>query len=149
MPIGKKSILRVAEGALGENAAPMTVETPAAEVEAKTVAAVAATPVVEEAGDAPATTVEKTIVKGTAKKAAKPAAKKPAAKKPAAKKATAKKPEAEEKKAPELVGQAAAATPAPKKRGRKPGSKNKPAAPVAIPALGAVAIGEELPIYLL
>ena len=157
MPIGKSSISRVAEGALGENAAPLSVDTPATEVEVKTVTAIAETPATPEKGDAPATTVEKTIVKGAAKK--KPAAKKTTAKKPAAKKATPKKPtakkaEAEEKKAPELVGQAAAATPAPKKRGRKPGSKNKPAAapvvaPHAVSAPGAVAIGEDLPIYLL
>ena len=41
MPIGKKSILRVAEGALGENAAPLSIETAATEVERETVAAIA------------------------------------------------------------------------------------------------------------
>ena len=89
MPIGKKSILRVAEGALGENAAPLSIETAATEVERETVAAIAETPVVEEKGDTPATTVEKTVVKGAAKK--KPAAKTPAAKKTAEKKPSEKK----------------------------------------------------------
>lgn len=149
MPIGKSSIHRVAEGALGENAAPLTVETPAVEVEQESVTAVAEPPVEVEAGDTPATTVEKTIVRSTARKAKKPAAKKPAAKKAVAKKPAAKKTVDEEKKAPELIGQAAAATPAPKKRGRKPGSKNKPAAPATVRAQGAVAIGEDLPVYLL
>ena len=172
MPIGKNSISRVAEGIESPNAAPMNVvETPAevtVEVEKTIVeSTAAATP---EKGEATtATEIEKTIVESTAKK---PAAKKPAAKKPV-KKAAAKKaapkaakkeekaPAAEDKKAPELIGQAVAA-PTPKKRGRKPGSKNKPktvaVAPterkprtrrVAAKASSLIAIGEELPVYLL
>ena len=152
MPIGKSSISRVAAGLDNENAAPLVTETPATEVEKKIVEATSDAPVAPEAGDTAATTVEKTIVKSTAKKKA--PAKKPTAKKAAPKKAEEKP--AEEKKAPELIGQAVAA---PKKRGRKPGTKNKPkAAPVAVKApraaakkaaLSAIAIGEELPVYLL
>ena len=152
MPIGKSSISRVAAGLDNENAAPLVADTPATEVEKKIVEATSEAPVAPEAGDTAATTVEKTIVKSTAKK--KTPAKKPAVKKAAPKKAEEKP--AEEKKAPELIGQAVAA---PKKRGRKPGSKNKPkAAPVAVKAPRAaakkaipatVAIGEELPVYLL
>ena len=156
MPIGKSSISRVAAGLDNENAAPLVTDTPATEGEKKIVEATSDAPLAPEAGEAAATTVEKTIVKSTAKKTT---AKKPAAKKAAPKKATEKKAEekpAEEKKAPELIGQAVAA---PKKRGRKPGSKNKPkAAPAAVKApraaakktaLSAIAIGEELPVYLL
>ena len=157
MPIGKSSISRVAAGLDNENAAPLVTDTPATEVEKKIVEATSDAPLAPEAGEAAATTVEKTIVKSTAKKKA--PAKKPAAKKEAPKKAAEKKAEEkpqEEKKAPELIGQAVAA---PKKRGRKPGTKNKPkAAPVAVKApraaakkaaLSAIAIGEELPVYLL
>ena len=152
MPIGKSSISRVAAGLDNENAAPLVTDTPATEVEKKIVEATSDAPIAPEAGEAAATTVEKTIVKSTAKKKA--PAKKPTAKKAAPKKAEEKP--AEEKKAPELIGQAVAA---PKKRGRKPGTKNKPkAAPVAVKApraaakkaaLSAIAIGEELPVYLL
>ncbi len=162
MPIGKNSISRVAEGIESPNAAPMNVtETPAevtVEIEKKVVESTAAAPTAEKGEVTPATQIEKKIVESTAKK---PAAKKPAAKKTAPKtaKKTVKAPAAEQTAAPELIGQAAAA-PAPKKRGRKPGSKNKPktAAPVARkprtrriarPASPAIAIGEELPVYLL
>ena len=154
MPIGKNSISRVAEGLDSANAAPLAAEmpvaeTPATEVEKKIVEATSEAPLTPEKGETVATAVEKKTVKSTAKKAP--------AKKPAAKKATKKTEEkaTEEKKAPELVGQAVAA---PKKRGRKPGSKNKPKATVAVkaprvvaakPAISAVAIGEELPVYLL
>lgn len=166
MPIGKNSINRVAQG-LDEAAMPMTAEV-AVTTEVTSVEATATAPAIPEKDDTVPTAIEKTIVKSTAKK---PAAKKPAAKKPTAKKAAPKAPAAEvteakeeakeEAKAPELIGQAVAA-PAPKKRGRKPGSKNKkkPAA-VAAPkrrvgrparkpaAATAFAIGEELPVYLL
>ena len=173
MPIGKNSISRVAEGIESPNAAPMNVvETPAevtVEVEKKIVESTAEAITPEKGEATVATEIEKKIVESTAKK---PATKKPATKKPATKKAapkTAKKPAAkkaegapaaEQTKAPELIGQAVAA-PAPKKRGRKPGSKNKPKAAVApvaeskprtrrvAKAASAIAIGEELPVYLL
>lgn len=144
MSIGKTSINRVAAGLENEEAAaPLQAEIPAV-------------------------TVEKKIVEGTAATAEKkPAAKKPAAKKPAAKKPAEKKPtekKAEEKEtkeatvAPELVGQAVAAPAV--RRGRKPGSKNKPKAqkkpaariPRAVETVHSfygVAIGEELPVHLL
>ena len=152
MPIGKNSIGRVAAGLDSANAAPLTPDTtPATEVEKKIVEATSEAPVAPEVGDAPAVTVEKKTVKSTAKKAP---AKKTTTKKTEAK--PAEKADAEEKKAPELIGQAVAA---PKKRGRKPGTKNAPkAAAVAVKAtrvaakkttLSAVAIGEELPVYLL
>lgn len=175
MPIGKSSINRVAAGLENPEAAPMNPEeTPAAvtvEIEKKIVESTATAPTAEKSEETVATKVEKKIVKSTAKK---PAAKKPAEKKAAAAKKETKKPAkkaaavkieaAEEKKAPELVGQAVAA-PAPKKRGRKPGSKNKPKVAVAetvkAPAekaapkkrvkdgFGTVAIGQELPVHLL
>ena len=149
MPIGKSSISRVAEGLDGANAAPMAELTPATEVEVKTVEATASAPVEKKQDEAPATAVEKAIVKKTAKKPAKKAEEK----KPAAKKTVKKAAPAEEKKAPELIGQAVAA-PAAKKRGRKPGTKNKPVAapaPVAKKAdgFGKVAIGDAMPVYLL
>ena len=135
MSIGKTSINRVAEGLDGAGAAPMSTEIPSVEL-------------------------EKTIVEGTAEKAEKkPTAKKPAAKKPAEKKAE-EKPAEENKEAtvaPELVGQSVAAPAA--RRGRKPGSKNKKTAakqPAAkrtytrrVQRVARVAIGEELPVYLL
>ena len=159
MPIGKNSISRVAEGLDSANAAPLAAEmpvaeTPATEVEKKIVEATSEAPLAPEKGETVATTVEKKTVKSTAKKAP---AKKPAAKKTEkkAEKKVEDKP-AEEKKAPELIGQAVAA---PKKRGRKPGTKNKPKAATAAvkapravakkPAVSAIAIGEELPVYLL
>ena len=161
MPIGKNSINRVARG-LDEAAMPMTAEV-AVTTEVTSVEATATAPAIPEKDDTVPTAIEKTIVKSTAKK---PAAKKPAAKKPTAKKAAPKAPAAdvteakEEAKAPELIGQAVAA-PSPKKRGRKPGSKNKKKPAVAAPkrrvgrparkpaAATAFAIGEELPVYLL
>ena len=164
MPIGKNSINRVAAGLDSENAAPMAAEIPSVEIEKTIVEGTAAT--AEPTPAAEEKTVEK---KPTAKK---PAAKKPATKKPAAKKPVAKKP-AEEKPAeeaapavaPELIGQSVAA-PALKKRGRKPGSKNKkkpvaaakpaarkanriPRAPETAQAFLTVSIGEDLPVYLL
>ena len=149
MSIGKNSINRVAAGLDSEEAAPITTEIPSVEL-------------------------ERTIVNGTAEEAEKkPAEKKPAAKKPSTKKPAAKKTETKKTEAapaaappvaPELEGQAVAA---PTRRGRKPGSKNKTTAkktaakrtptPVeprrrtvrVVKALSGVAIGEELPVYLL
>ena len=161
MPIGKNSINRVAAGLDSENAAPMTVPTA---VEKTIVEGTA-----EAATEAPVTTpteVETAIVTGTAEKATE---KKTAARKPRAKKTTeapAEAAPAEATVAPELVGQAVAA-PAAKRRGRKPGSKNKktvaakkpatttrkvnriPRAPETAKSFLAVAIGEDLPVYLL
>ena len=151
MPIGKNSINRVAAGLENHDAAPMTLEkAPAAvtvETEKTIVESTAAEPIVEVGEETAATKIEKKIVKSTAKK--------PAKKKPAKK---AEAPAVEEKKAPELVGQAVAA-PAAKKRGRKPGSKNKPKAvapvvkkqeaPKKTEGFTAVAIGTDLPVYLL
>lgn len=152
MSIGKKSINRVAAGLDNENAAPLSIPTAVEEAIVEGTAEAAA----EATLDTP-TAVEEAIVKGTAKK--KPAAKKKTtAKKPAAteKKEEAKS-EAAETVAPELVGQSAAAPAA--RRGRKPGSKNKkkatpratriPRAPETAKAFLAVAIGEDLPVYLL
>ena len=176
MPIGKSSINRVAAGLENPDAAPMNLETPAVSevtvaLEKKIVESTAAT-APEKGEETVATKIEKKTVKSTAKKptakkpvekkaAEKKIEKKPVEKKPAAKKPTAKK-AVEEAKAPELIGQAVAA-PAAKKRGRKPGSKNKaktvkiPAvaavAPVKAPAandsFAAVAIGQKLPVHLL
>ena len=159
MPIGKNSINRVAAGLDSENAAPMTVAT---EVEVAIVEGTA-----EAAAEAPVTTpteVETAIVTGTAEKK-KPAAKKPRTKKTPETEAPAEAAPAEVTVAPELVGQSVAA-PAAKRRGRKPGSKNKktvaarkpaaprktnriPRAPETAKSFLAVAIGEDLPVYLL
>ena len=160
MPIGKNSINRVAAGLDSENAAPMTVPTA---VEKTIVEGTA-----EAATEAPVTTpteVETAIVEGTAEKK-KPAAKKPRTKKAPETEAPAEATPAEATVAPELVGQSVAA-PAAKRRGRKPGSKNKktvaakkpaittrkanriPRAPETAKSFLAVAIGEDLPVYLL
>lgn len=159
MPIGKNSINRVAAGLDSENAAPMTVAT---EVEVAIVEGTA-----EAAAEAPVTTpteVETAIVTGTVEKK-KPAAKKPRTKKTPETEAPAEAAPAEVTVAPELVGQSVAA-PAAKRRGRKPGSKNKktvaakkpaaprktnriPRAPETAKSFLAVAIGEDLPVYLL
>ncbi len=159
MPIGKNSINRVAAGLDSENAAPMTVAT---EVEVAIVEGTA-----EAATEAPVTTpteVETAIVTGTVEKK-KPAAKKPRTKKTPETEAPAEAAPAEVTVAPELVGQSVAA-PAAKRRGRKPGSKNKktvaakkpaaprktnriPRAPETAKSFLAVAIGEDLPVYLL
>ena len=163
MPIGKNSINRVAAGLDSENAAPMTVPTA---VEKTIVEGTA-----EAATEAPVTTpteVETAIVEGTAEKATekKTAARKPRAKKTPETEAPAEAAPAEVTVAPELVGQSVAA-PAAKRRGRKPGSKNKktvaavkkpaaprktnriPRAPETAKSFLAVAIGEDLPVYLL
>ncbi len=154
MSIGKTSINRVAAGLENEEAAaPLQAEIPAVAVEKKIVEGTAATAEKKPAAKKPA------AKKPAAKK---PAAKKPAAKKPAEKKPTEKKAEGKETKeaavAPELVGQAVAAPAV--RRGRKPGSKNKPKAqkkpaariPRAVETVHSfygVAIGEELPVHLL
>ena len=161
MPIGKNSINRVAAGLDSENAAPMTVPTA---VEQTIVEGTA-----EAAAEAPVTTpteVETAIVEGTAEKATK---KTTTARKPRTKKTetSAEAAPAETAVAPELVGQAVAA-PAARRRDRKPGSKNKktvvakkpaatttrkanriPRAPETAKSFLAVAIGEDLPVYLL
>ena len=159
MPIGKNSINRVAAGLDNENAAPMTDVTIPTAVEKAIVKGTA-----EAAAEAPVTTpteVEEAIVSGTAEAATET---------PAAEEA----PAAEASVAPELVGQSVAApAAAQKRRGRKPGSKNKkkveevkpaaprkataaprkaariPRAPETAKSFLAVAIGEELPVYLL
>lgn len=159
MSIGKNSINRVAAGLDNENAAPMTVAT---EVEVAIVEGTA-----EAAAEAPVATpteVETAIVEGTAEKK-KPTARKPRTKKTTETEAPAEAAPAEATVAPELVGQSVAA-PAAKRRGRKPGSKNKktvaakkpaaprktnriPRAPETAKSFLAVAIGEDLPVYLL
>ena len=164
MSIGKNSINRVAAGLDNENAAPMTDVTVPTAVETAIVEGTA-----KAAAETPVTTpteVEAAIVEGTAEAAVKkPAAKKPRTKKTPETETPAEAAPAEATVAPELVGQSVAA-PAAKRRGRKPGSKNKktvaakkpaaprktnriPRAPETAKSFLAVAIGEDLPVYLL
>lgn len=148
MSIGKTSLKRVAEG---KEEMPLAPVAPA-----------------EEA------------VKEVAPEEAKPLKTAPAPEKAAEVEAVEKTPaekKAEENVAPELIGQAVAAAPAPKKRGRKPGSKNKPKAsvpaketlpgepkkrgrkpgsknrvqeaPVAYAENPSVRLGDEMPVWLL
>ncbi len=161
MSIGKSSINRVAEGLDAENSMPLNmVLSP------------------EEKAEKPAEVPAAPAAEPTPKKKKAPARGKPAA---AEKESAEKTPEqqAEDKRyaaeeqagvAPELIGQSVAA---PRKRGRKPGSKNKPkvaaervekekkaprkAEVEAIPAPaeqkkqnnGCISFTEELPVYLL